>query len=52
MSKIDKNQNVYIKGYLVKVTKENYKWTSSMTRNDRGAGACELIWVTEIVPMT
>jgi hypothetical protein len=51
LDRIDKNENVYIKGYLVKVNKDNWRWTSSMTRTDTGAGACELIWVTEVSPM-
>ena len=51
LDRVDKNENVYIKGYLVRASKENWRWTSSMTRTDTGAGACELIWVTEAVPM-
>ena len=37
---------VHIKGYLVEVTsKDGFRWKSSLTRSDTGAGACELIWV-------
>jgi len=33
-------------GYLVEVDGPNgYKWVSSLTRSDAGAGACELVWV-------
>jgi len=33
-------------GYLVEANGPNgYKWTSSLTRSDSGAGACELVWV-------
>lgn len=33
-------------GYLVQVDGPNgYKWISSLTRSDAGAGACELVWV-------
>jgi len=33
-------------GYLVQVDGPNgYKWVSSLTRSDNGAGACELVWV-------
>ena len=40
---------VHIKGYLVEVTnKEGFRWKSSLTRSDTGAGACELIWVEEL----
>ncbi len=40
---------VHIKGYLVKIRGEKGSyWNSSMTRNDTGAGACEVIWVKEL----
>jgi hypothetical protein len=33
-------------GYLVEVSGANgYRWISSLTRSDTGAGACELVWV-------
>src|SRR5689334_16239404 len=33
-------------GYLVEVTGPNgYRWVSSLSRSDTGAGACELVWV-------
>ena len=33
-------------GYLVEVSGPNgYRWTSSLSRSDSGAGACELVWV-------
>jgi len=33
-------------GYLVEADGPNgYKWISSLTRSDSGAGACELVWV-------
>ena len=33
-------------GYLVEADGPNgYKWASSLTRSDSGAGACELVWV-------
>lgn len=40
-------------GYLVEADWPNgYKWVSSLTRADSGAGACELVWVEhfEIAP--
>lgn len=40
-------------GYLVEVDGANgFKWASSLTRSDSGAGACELVWVEhfDIVP--
>jgi len=40
-------------GYLIEANWPNgYKWVSSLTREDSGAGACELVWVEhfEIAP--
>jgi len=35
-----------LRGYLVRADAEDgWHWVSSLTRNDTGAGACELIWV-------
>lgn len=40
---------VTIQGYLVNVlAKDGWRWQSSLTREDTGAGACELIWVERI----
>ncbi len=37
---------VRIKGYLVRVTNsDGWRWQSSLTRDDTGRGACELIYV-------
>ncbi len=37
---------VSLDGYLVQVDGPGgYKWVSSLTRSDTGAGACELVWV-------
>jgi hypothetical protein len=42
-------QVVALKGYLVEVTGDGgFTWRSSLTREDTGAGACELIWVEEL----
>ena len=39
-------QIVTMSGYLVRVdAKDGFHWISSMSRTDRGAGACELMWV-------
>lgn len=41
-------QVVHIKGQLVEVKKANgWHWRSSLTREDTGSGACELMYVTE-----
>ena len=40
---------VHLKGYLVEVSnKEGFRWKSSLTRSDTGAGACELLWVESL----
>jgi len=40
---------VHIKGYLVEATGKNgFRWKSSLSRSDSGAGACELIWVESL----
>jgi hypothetical protein len=37
---------VSFEGYLVEADGPNgYKWVSSLSRTDSGAGACELVWV-------
>ena len=39
---------VALKGYLVAVQGEGgFTWKSSLTREDTGSGACELVWVEE-----
>jgi hypothetical protein len=40
---------VALKGYLVEVQGDaGFRWTSSLTREDTGNGACELVWVEAI----
>ncbi len=40
---------VHIKGYLVEAMgKDGFRWKSSLSRSDTGAGACELIWVESL----
>lgn len=46
---IEEGQIVRINGYLVNVEAEDgWRWRSSLTREDTGAGACELVWVESI----
>ncbi len=41
---------VTLSGFLVKVTADGgWRWKSSLTRNDVGDGACELVWVENIL---
>ena len=40
---------VQFSGYLVEARAgDGWRWVSSLTRDDTGAGACELIWVEQI----
>ncbi len=40
---------VALEGYLVKVdSQDGWWWKSSLTRNDTGNGACEVVWVNEV----
>ncbi len=49
LDKIVKGNIVELEGYLVAVTAEdNWKWKSSLSREDTGGGACEVVWVEKI----
>jgi hypothetical protein len=40
---------VTLRGYLVVVTRyDGFVWRSSLTREDTGHGACELVWVEDL----
>ena len=42
-------QVISLSGSLVRIeAKDGWKWKSSLTRSDDGAGSCEIIWVTDI----
>ena len=42
-------QLVHIIGYLVEVTgTDGWRWRSSLSRDDTGNGACELMWVEDL----
>lgn len=47
---LEVNSFVDLKGYLVAAQKAGSEqaWTSSLTRDDQGAGACEIFWITEV----
>ncbi len=38
---------IRLKGFLVECSQGNWKWKSSLTRNDTGDGACEVIYITD-----
>jgi hypothetical protein len=49
LRKIRKGQVVRLRGYLVRVdASDGWRWVSSLTREDTGTGACELVWVEEM----
>ena len=40
---------VHLRGYLVNARRaDGFTWNSSLTRNDTGAGACELFYVASV----
>lgn len=46
---VKRHELVTMEGYLVEVTSDDgYRWRSSLTREDTGAGACEVMWVTRL----
>lgn len=52
IKKIRKGDFIHLKGYLINAywtsNNKNYYWTSSTTRDDKGMGACEVLYVTDI----
>lgn len=49
LERVREGHVVSFKGYLVKaVAPDNWRWQSSLTREDTGAGACEVVWVEEL----
>jgi hypothetical protein len=48
LSQIDEGDVVRIRGYLVKIKGDSFRWHSSTTRSDTGAGACEVFFVTHV----
>lgn len=46
---VRQGQMVRVRGYLVREdAPDGWHWVSSLSRNDTGGGACELIWVEEL----
>ena len=46
---LKKGSLIECRGYLVEVTAPGgWRWRSSLTRNDTGDGACEVVWVREL----
>ncbi len=46
---IGEGELVALKGYLVEIARaDGFIWKSSLTREDSGDGACEVVWLEEI----
>lgn len=49
LKRIERGQRVRIDGWLVEVeAKDGWRWRSSLTREDSGGGACELVYVCAV----
>ena len=49
LKRIEPGQRVRIDGWLVEVRgNDGWRWRSSLTREDSGGGACELVYVCSI----
>ncbi len=49
LKSLRKGSLIECRGYLVEVTAPGgWQWRSSLSRNDTGQGACEVVWVEEI----
>ena len=53
LERVRAGQVIHLEGFLVDASRPGgWHWKTSMTRNDTGAGACELIYVesVDVVP--
>ena len=50
LRRIERGDRVRIDGWLVQVEDGDWRWRSSLTRDDSGGGACELVYVCSITP--
>lgn len=49
LDSLREGQVVSIRGYLIKAEKATMRpWVSSLTRDDAGDGACEIVWVEQL----
>lgn len=47
---VEENDLVRLDGFLINVVADDgWRWNSSLTRTDTGGGACELIYVTDLL---
>ena len=53
LKKVRPGQLIELSGQLINVSKPSgWRWSSSLTREDSGAGACEVIWVEKLETVT
>lgn len=45
LENVKRGQIVELKGHLVECIQDGWRWKSSLTRNDTGGGACEVLFV-------
>ena len=51
LNSINKYDKVHLKGYLIQIesiSNKNYRRRSSLTRDDTGDGACEVMWINHV----
>lgn len=48
LAEVYRGSIVTMDGYLVRVTDGNWRWGTSLSRNDTGDGACEVMWVESL----
>ncbi|HXO43032.1 MAG TPA: hypothetical protein VN999_16395 [Thermoanaerobaculia bacterium] len=48
LAHVGSGDRVRLRGLLVDVEGSGFRWQTSMTRDDAGPGACELVWVEEM----
>jgi hypothetical protein len=52
LARVKAGQRIQLSGQLVQVeSKDGFRWSSSLSREDTGAGACELIWLEQLRPL-
>ena len=52
LHRVQQGEHVRIDGWLVQANApDGWHWRSSLTRDDVGAGACEVIYVCAITPL-
>ncbi|QNK00199.1 hypothetical protein [Dyella telluris] len=51
LERVRPGEVIHLEGFLVDASKaDGWRWRTSMTRDDTGAGACELVYVESVLP--